>query len=126
MPLPSIVRERCRAFLAAGEEIRYLFPATSVMSGLQPDSGYLVVVTGERVVVLGCGRRRRTEPRAVWAQYPRSMRLGPVEGHPALGPTVEIGNLTLAVPQEYVAVIRAADLEIAGAPASPEDPLPGL
>ena len=33
MPLSSAVRERCRAFLQPDEELRYLFPATSVGLG---------------------------------------------------------------------------------------------
>ncbi|GHF48294.1 putative class III extradiol MEMO1 family dioxygenase [Amycolatopsis bartoniae] len=127
MPLKSVVSERCRAFLAAGEEIRYLFPAMSLMiSGMQLAAGYLVVVTERRVVVLACSRWRRNAPQSVWADHPRGTRLGPVEVHPSLGPTVRIGDLTLEVDEEYVPVIRAADLELDGGRGSPEDPLPDL
>lgn len=43
----------------------------------------------------------------------------------SLGPTVEIGDVLLEIDEEYVPVIRAADLELAGENL-PRDPLPDL
>lgn len=84
------------------------------------------MVTKGHVVVIACSRWRRNRPKAIWEQYPRSTRLGPVDVHPSLGPTITVGNLTLEVDEEYVSVIRAADLEIAGTGHRPDDPLPDL
>ncbi|QWF85559.1 hypothetical protein [Amycolatopsis sp. CA-230715] len=127
MPLSAKVRDRCRAYLKPGEEIRYLFPGTSVRIGGIPGMvPFLVAVTDGGIAVLGCrGRFRRHRPNSVFDRLPRDTRLGPVDTEGSLGPTVEIGDVLLEIDEEYVPVIRAADLELAGENL-PRDPLPDL
>jgi hypothetical protein len=56
VPLSNSVRERCRRFLRPGDQIRYLFPATSVSIGRAwATSPFLVVVAETEVLVLACG-----------------------------------------------------------------------
>ncbi len=125
MPLSAAVRERCRAFLPDGEQLRYVFPATSLWTGRAAMiADFIVAVTDSQVTVLGCGWFRRNRPSSVWATYPRGFRLGPVELYGSLSPTVTIGPLLLEVDEEYVPVIRAADAEITNL--VPLDPLPDL
>ncbi|MFD8499411.1 hypothetical protein [Amycolatopsis sp. NPDC059657] len=130
MPVKAKVRDACRAFLPAGDEIRYVFPASSTnfdgerawaaVGGIN----YLVVVTDRRIVVIACSNWRRYKPKTVWEVYPRSTLFGPVKGHPSFGPTINFGGLALEIDDEYVSVIRAADLEVEGD--LPVDPLPDL
>lgn len=125
MPLSAVVRDRCREFLPAGEQLRYIFPATSLWSGravMMAD--FIVAVTDNQVTVLGCQWFRRNRPKSVWATFPRGLRLGPVELYGSLPPTVTIGALLLEVDEEYVPVIRAADAELEDC--LPLDPLPDL
>jgi hypothetical protein len=123
--LSSAVRKRCRAFLESGEELRYLFPATSVSLGnLVGTAPFLVAISGTRVTVLSCGWLRRHKPTSVWARYPRAIRLGPVDT--SLAPTFTIGNLILETDEEYLAVVRAADAELSETDQLPPDPLPEL
>jgi hypothetical protein len=125
VPLSTAVRERCRAFLPDGEQLRYVFPATSLWSGravMMAD--FIVAVTDSAVTVLGCSWFRRNRPSSVWATYPRGFRLGPVELYGSLPPTVTIGRLLLEVDEEYVPVIWAADAELSDC--LPLDPLPDL
>ncbi|MCP2258585.1 hypothetical protein LX15_002283 [Streptoalloteichus tenebrarius] len=129
MPLSSAVRDRVRAFLSSEEEIRFLFPGTAVSVGTSLGSlfgmaGYLVAVTDRRVVVLAGSWFRRHRPVSLWAEYPRTTVLGPVDT--SLTPTITLGGLVLEVDEEYVPVIRAADAELAGADCLPPDPLPHL
>ncbi|MEV4311112.1 hypothetical protein [Actinocrispum sp. NPDC049592] len=125
MPLSAAVRERCRAFLPDGEQLRYVFPATSLWTGRAAMiADFIVAVTDSQVTVLGCSWFRRNRPSSVWATYPRGFRLGPVELYGSLSPTVTIGPLLLEVDEEYVPVIRAADAEITNL--VPLDPLPDL
>jgi hypothetical protein len=125
MPLSASVRDRCRAFLPEGEELRYVFPATSLWTGRAAMmADFIVAVTDTAVLVLGCSWFRRNRPSSVWATYPRGFRLGPVELYGSLPPTVTIGKLLLEVDEEYVPVIRAADAEIFDC--LPPDPLPYL
>jgi hypothetical protein len=125
MPLPAAVRDRCRAFLPQGEELRYVFPATSLWTGhAAMMADFIVAVSDSRVTVLGCRWFRRNRPSSVWATYPRGLRLGPVELYGSLPPTVTIGPLLLEIDEEYVPVIRAADAEISNC--MPLDPLPDL
>lgn len=128
MPLSAAVRDRCRAYLKPGEEIRYVFPGTSVQVGDLPGMApFLVVVTDGGIAVLGCsGRFRKHRPNSVFDRLPRDTRLGPVDIEGSLGPTVEIGGVVLEIDEEYVPVIRAADLELAGGANLPQDPLPDL
>ncbi|WP_409185502.1 hypothetical protein F9C11_15150 [Amycolatopsis sp. VS8301801F10] len=112
MPVSSKIRERCRGLLAEGDVVQYVFPATSLMvTMMAAHRNFLVVVTDRHVTVLACSAFRRWKPVSVWAQLPRSTELGPVETHPSLGPTVSFGDLVLEIDEEYVAVVRAADLE---------------
>ncbi|WP_409462864.1 hypothetical protein [Amycolatopsis sp. GA6-003] len=112
MPVSSKIRERCRGLLAEGDVVQYVFPATSLMvTMMAAHRNFLVVVTDRHVTVLACSAFRRWKPVSVWAQLPRSTELGPVETHPSLGPTVSFGELVLEIDEEYVAVVRAADLE---------------
>ena len=126
MPLSSAARDRCRALLEQGEELRYAFPATSVGLGrwgvgVAP---FIVVVSDRHVTVLSCEWLRRDRPASVWARHPRATRLGPVDT--SMAPTLELGNLVLEVDEEYLAVIRAADAELDDAGGLPPDPLPDL
>jgi hypothetical protein len=126
MPLSSAARDRVRAFLQPGEELCYVFPATSVavgraMVGVAP---FIVAVSDTHVTVLSCEWLRRDRPSSVWARHPRATRLGPVDT--SLAPTISIGNLVLEVDEEYLAVIQAADAELDGTDRLPPDPLPDL
>jgi hypothetical protein len=122
MPLASDVIERCRPLLPHGEEICYIFPAlgTVVPTGA-PASHFVVAVTETKVTVLYAGMARRTKPQSVWAQYPRTTRIGPVDAD-AVEPAVKLGDLVLAVDEEYIPVIAAADFEIT----APDFPPPHL
>jgi hypothetical protein len=95
MPLSSAVRQRCRAFLPPGEELRYLFPATSVQlgRGFLGVAPFLVAIADTQVIVLSCSWFRRNMPKSVWARYPRAIQLGPVDT--SLAPTFTISNLIL-------------------------------
>jgi hypothetical protein len=125
MPLSTVVRERCRSFLSPSEELQYVFPGTSLWSGQSAMmSDFIIAVTNAKVTVLGCSLFRRNRPSSVWASYPRTTRLGPVELYGSLPPTVTIGDLLLEIDEEYVSVVRAADAELADA--LPPDPFPYL
>jgi hypothetical protein len=126
MPLSSASRDRCRAFLHPGEELRYLFPATSVSlgRGLVGAAPFIVGVSDTRVTVLSCGWLRRHKPTSVWARHPRATRLGPVDT--SMAPTLTIGDLVLEIDEEYLAVVQAADAELGGTDLLPPDPLPDL
>ncbi|MYW97304.1 hypothetical protein G3I59_43485 [Amycolatopsis rubida] len=122
MPVSSKIRERCRGLLAEGDVVQYVFPATSLMvTMMAAHRNFLVVVTDRHVTVLTCSTFRRWKPVSVWAQLPRSTELGPVDLHPSLGPTVSFGDLVLEIEDEYVAAVRAADLE-RSEDALPKDP----
>ena len=126
MPLSSATRERCRALLRPGEELRYVFPATSIglsrgVTGVAP---FIVAVSDTHITVLSCEWLRRHRPASVWARHPRATRLGPVDT--AMAPTLEIGDLMLEIDEEYLAVVQAADAELDGADRLPPDPLPDL
>ena len=126
MPLSSAARDRCRAFLEPGEELRYAFPATSVGlgrwgAGVAP---FIVVVSDRHVTVLSCEWLRRDRPASVWARHPRATRLGPADT--SMAPTIELGDLVLEVDEEYLPVVQAADAELDAAGGLPPDPLPDL
>lgn len=121
MPLSGEVRERCRGFLPAGAELRYLFPATTLTPGMAP---VLVAVTSRTITVLSCSFLRRNKPNGVLAHYPRTTELGPVEFHGT--PTIEVGSMLLEIDEEYVPVVRCADAEIDERTFLPPDPLPDL
>lgn len=125
MPLSAAVRERCRTFLPDGDELHYVFPATSLSHGrAEMMADFIVAVTHSSVTVLSCKWFRRNRPSAVWAAYPRHTKLGPVELYGSLSPTVTIGTLLLEIDDEYVSVVRAADAEITNL--VPLDPFPDL
>jgi hypothetical protein len=127
VPLTSGVRDKCRALLPPGEELRYVFPATWLVSGVRPalTTGFFVVVTDKHVFVLAGSWWRRNVPKSIFARHPRPTRLGPVDVHPSLGATFELGGITLEVDEEYVSVVRAADLELTD-DGPPQDPWPEL
>ncbi|GAA3736267.1 hypothetical protein HDA32_001348 [Spinactinospora alkalitolerans] len=119
MPVSSTVRDRVRALLPAGAEIRYIFPAS-----WHETSFFLVVVTESTVTVVANRMFSRTRPRNVWQVFERGVRIGPVDTH--LVPTFELGGREFEVHEEYVPVINAADAELAGRDALPPDPLADL
>ena len=125
MPVSSVERERCQQLLRPGEEIRYVFPAASAVLpiGLAVAPFY-VVITDQSIVVLTAKFLHRSRPDAVWARYPRSTRLGPLDT--SLGPAFVLGDVIFEVDEEYAAVVGAADAELDGETALPEDPLPDL
>ncbi|QUQ72304.1 hypothetical protein [Kutzneria sp. CA-103260] len=120
MPVTEDVRAAARRFLDPDDEIRFIFPASLVLSS-RPY--VLVVVSRKALKVLTTGRWSRHMPKAVEAEYPRQTRLGPVTLH--LGATFRLGGLEYELDEEYVAVLNAADLE-RGAGELPPDPLPDL
>lgn len=120
MPVSESVRAAARAFLAADDEIRYIFPATLVMSS-RP---YVVVVVSQRAVKVLAVGRWGGPPTSLEVEYPRQTRLGPVDSD-FTEPTFSLGGLRYEVDEEYVAVLNAADLE-RGAGEMPPDPLPDL
>jgi hypothetical protein len=125
MPVSSIERERCQQFLQPGEEIRYVFPATSAVMPVGPAvAPFYIVITDRSIVVLTARFLRRSRPDGVWARYPRSTRLGPLDT--SLGPSFVLGNVMYEVDEEYAAMVGAADAELAGEAALPEDPLPDM
>ncbi|WNV91742.1 hypothetical protein [Umezawaea sp. Da 62-37] len=122
--MSAVVRERCRALLPPGTEIRYLFPATagSVVSFARKP--FIVVVTAENVIMLECSWLSHDRPKAVQWTYNRGIRLGPVDT--ALDPTFTIDGTPFQTWDEYVPVIVAADAEVRDADFGPPDPLPDL
>jgi len=121
MPVPEKVRARCRALLAEGDVLQYVVPATSLMlGGLAAVRHFVLAVTDRHITVLACGEFSRMKPVSVWEQLPRSTRLGPVEIQPSLGPTVAFGGMQFEIDEEYVAAVRAADLEGASANLPPD------
>lgn len=127
MPVSAAIRERCRAMLGPGEDIRYVFPALS----LSPPAaaGFLVVVTDRSITLLATKMLYRDVPSGVWATYPRRTRLGPLTPGSAelgTGPRIELGGMTLEVDPEYAAVVAAADAEAFSPGDLPRDPLPDL
>ena len=126
MPLSSVVRERCRALLPPGTEIRYLFPATATSaSGFSfVQKPFIFVVTAENVIMLECSRRSHDRPKAVHWTYPRTLRLGPVDT--VVDPTFTFDGSRFQTWDEYVPVIAAADAEVRDRDFGPPDPLPDL
>jgi len=126
MPLSSRVRDRCRKFLGTDERIQYLIPGMSLyINGLKGHAQFLVMVTDRHVTLLACSRWRMWRPLQIWERLPRDTELGPVNIHPSLGPLLEVAGLTLEVDEEYISVVRAANVEGTDA-ALPEDPHPTL
>lgn len=122
MPVSAAIRERCRALLRPGEDIRYVFPAVSL--GPPHTAPFLVVVTDRSITLFSTKMFTRNEPSGVWATYPRRTRLGPVEHRGS--PTIELGGTVYEVDDEYIAVVAAADAEAFSPGDLPRDPLPDL
>jgi hypothetical protein len=120
MPVPSPIRERLHDFIGLSEEIRYVFPASSVGGGAH----FFFVITESAISVVTTGALSRTRPRSVWGTYPRRTRIGPVET--GAGAFFEFATVHFEVDDEYIAVINAADAEIFDQDLLPEDPLPDL
>jgi hypothetical protein len=124
MPVSPTIRERCRALLPTGEEIRYLIPVTSTVVPVGAPFAvghFIVAVTDTTVTVLYMGMLRNDRPQSVWAQYPRTTRLGPIDTD-SYEPEFRLGSLVMEVDQEYLPVIAAADSEIS----APDFPPPNL
>ncbi|GII90282.1 hypothetical protein [Sinosporangium siamense] len=122
MPVRRAIRERCRALMEPGEEIRYVFPAT--LSGAPGPAHFLVVVGDRRILVLSTRYFDRDSPADVYQALPRKTRLGPVDFTPT--PTIHIGATHFEVSEEYLAVVTAADAEVFAPDTLPLDPLPDL
>lgn len=82
------------------------------------------MVTDRRIVVTLGGNFRRSRPREIIQQLPRTTRLGPIDT--SLAPTFELGGRLYEISDEYVAVAAAADAELDGPEALPRDPFPEL
>jgi hypothetical protein len=119
MPVSAELRDRVRGFLPAGEEIRYIFPASWNESMF-----FVFVVTESAVTVLVNRFWSRTRPKGIWHVFPRSVRLGPVDTH--LIPGFDLGGHTFEIDDEYVSVVNACDAELGGPGLLPPDPLPDL
>ena len=125
MPLSSKVRDRCRRYLGTDERIQYLIPGMSLsINRMVAHVEFLVMVTDRHVTLLACSRWRRHRPKQIWERLPRETELGPLRIHPSLGPVLTVSGLNLEIDEEYIAAVRAANLEIRG-DALPEDPYPG-
>ena len=112
-----------RDFLGLTEEIRYIFPAMGLFT-TTGTAQFLFVVTDSEITIVTTGYFGRNKPKGVWGTYPRGSRLGPVET--GSGATFEFKGTHFEVPDEYVAVINAADAEVFSRDDLPVDPLPDL
>lgn len=123
MPVPAIVRERCRAFLGLTGDIRYIFPAMLAF----PAGGahFVFIVTKSEIVVVATSLFTRTRPTSVWGRYPRGVRVGPVAVTGA-GAFFELAGTPFETEDEYVSVINAVDAEVFARDTLPRDPLPDL
>jgi hypothetical protein len=122
MPVSAVIRERCREVLGPDQDIRYVFPATSMPPGLMMN--FFVVVTDRSIVLLSARNFRRDQPSGVWGTYPRRTRLGPIES--GAGSWFEFAGMMFEVDEEYIPVIAAADAEAFSPGDLPRDPLPDL
>ncbi|MFE3447962.1 hypothetical protein ACFXJ8_03425 [Nonomuraea sp. NPDC059194] len=122
MPVTSAVRDRCRALLRQGEEIRYVFPALSI--GPPGVGNFLIVVTDRTVSVLATRMLRSDRPVSLHAAFPRATRLGPITMAP--GPVIQLGEMFFEFEEQYAAVVAAADAEVFEPDILPHDPLPDL
>ncbi|MEU7891463.1 hypothetical protein AB0B45_01225 [Nonomuraea sp. NPDC049152] len=122
MPVTSAVRDRCRALLRQGEEIRYVFPALSI--GPPGVANFLVVITDRSVSVLATRTLRSDRPVSLYAAFPRATRLGPITMAPS--PVIQVGEMFFEFDEEYAAVVAAADAEVFEPDMLPRDPLPDL
>jgi hypothetical protein len=125
MPLSAVVRERCRALLPPGTEIRYLFPASATPVVGMPfvQMPFIFVVTDKNVIMLACSWRSHDRPKSVHWTYKRNLRFGPVDT--TMDPVFTFGGSSFETRDEYIPVINAADAEITR-DSMPPDPLPDL
>ena len=125
MPLSAVVRERCKALLPPGTEIRYLFPAgaTTITGFPYVQKPFIFVVTDRSIVMLACSWRSHDRPKSVHWTYPRSLRLGPVDT--TMDPIFFVDGSPFQTWDEYIPVIAAADAETTR-DSFPPDPLPDL
>ncbi|MGI5120857.1 hypothetical protein ACQEU5_15155 [Marinactinospora thermotolerans] len=119
MPVSTTVRERARALLPEGAEIRYIFPASH-----NDTTFFVVIVTDSSVTVLANRLWSRNHPKGVWHVFPRNVRIGPIDPGPP--PSFELGGQRFEIDDEYVPVVNAADAEVTGQDALPPDPFGGL
>ncbi|MGH8823148.1 MAG: hypothetical protein ACRDVN_01555 [Jiangellaceae bacterium] len=125
MPIAPSVRASCQELLEPGEQIRYLFPATSAVMSVGIAAAPFFVAVTDRAIVLISGRfLRRNRPDRVWERFPRSTRLGPLDT--SLGPAFGLSGMIFEIDDEYAAIIGAVDAELEGPAGLPEDPLPDL
>ncbi|WP_236050865.1 hypothetical protein [Nonomuraea cypriaca] len=101
-------------------EINYVFPASA--SGPAAVGNFLIVVTDSAISVLATRTLRSDRPVAVFVEFPRHTRLGPI----LPGPIIELGSMAFEFDEEYAAVVSAADAEIFAPEILPPDPLPDL
>ncbi|MDQ1644707.1 MAG: hypothetical protein QOJ50_891 [Cryptosporangiaceae bacterium] len=118
MPVPQAVREQLKALLGDGDPIRYIVPAVYAPVG----PNVMIVVSDAAITVVTSGYFSRERPKSVVGRYPRSTRLGPVDGMP---PALRLRGQFYQVDDEYIAAVNAADAELDG-DALPDDPLPDL
>ena len=131
MPVPTAVRARCRALLPAGEDLRYILPATSADS--PGAESFLIVITNRSISVLStvptlsslsAKFSDQALPTSIYATHTRRTRLGPVEF--SAGAAIELGGMVFKIEEEYAAVVSAADAEVFAPETLPPDPLPHL
>lgn len=79
MPVSATIRERCRAMLGPGEDIRYVFPAVAVPP--PATIGFLVVVTDRSITLLSTKMFSRDEPSGCGRVTPAA----PVSGRSSSG-----------------------------------------
>jgi hypothetical protein len=120
MPVGSAVRERCRTLLGDQGKIHYVFPALAAWPA--GTGHFLIVITDASIAVLATRTLRSDRPVAVFAEFPRQTRLGPI----LPGPIIEVGSMAFEFDEEYAAVVSAADAEIFAPETLPPDPLPHL
>ncbi|WP_240777076.1 hypothetical protein [Nonomuraea basaltis] len=82
----------------------------------------MIVVTDVSISVLATRTLRSDRPVAVFAEFPRHTRLGPI----LPGSIIELGSMAFEFDEEYAAVVSAADAEIFAPETLPPDPLPDL
>lgn len=125
MPVPADVRRRCRQLLDQGESIRYLIPTLAAGVGVIAYAAEcFIVVTDRRIVIVVGGTFRRHRPAQIAQEFPRSQRLGPIDT--SLTPTIEFSGRYYEIAEEYLAAVAAADAELDGPDALPEDPFPEI
>jgi hypothetical protein len=117
MPVSAAIRNQLRTLAGGDEPIDYVFPATG-------GTEVFFVVTRSAIVLVGGGWLRRDQPRQVIRRFPRGVRLGPVETSGI--PSFAFDGIRFEIDDEFVAVLNAADADLAPDSALPPDPLEGI